>query len=76
MSASGYYDWQAREPSPRTEDNARLIKRIREMHGDSRGAIGAPRMHEDLLSEGATANHNRVARLMAAELMIAGAVRG
>jgi len=67
VSASGYYDWQDREPSPRAQDNARLIKRIREIHEDSRSAIGAPRMHEDLLFEGETASLNRVARLMAAE---------
>lgn len=67
VSASGYYDWQDREPSSRAQDNARLTKRIREIHEDSRGAIGAPRMHEDLLFEGETASLNRVARLMAAE---------
>ena len=44
-----------------------MIKRIRELHEDSRDAIGAPRMHEDLLFEGETASLNRVARLMAAE---------
>jgi hypothetical protein len=37
------------------------------MHEDSRGAIGAPRMHEDLLDECEVISLNRVARLMAAE---------
>lgn len=27
--ASGYYDWQDREPSPRAQENARLVRRIR-----------------------------------------------
>ena len=67
VSASGYYAWQDREPSPRAQENARLVKRIREIHEDSRGVIGAPRMHEDLLDEGKTVSLNRVARLMAAE---------
>ena len=67
VSASGYYDWQDRQPSPRVQENARLIKRIREIHEDSRGVIGAPRMHEDLCDEGETISLNRVARLMAAE---------
>lgn len=43
VSASGYYDWQDRQPSPRAQENARLVKRIREIHEDSRGVIGAPR---------------------------------
>jgi hypothetical protein len=67
VSASGYYAWQDRDPSPRVRENARLVKRIREIHEDSRGVIGAPRMHEDLLDEGETVSLNRVARLMAAE---------
>lgn len=67
VSASGYYAWQDRDPSPRTQENARLVRRIREIHEDSRGVIGAPRMHEDLLDEGEIVSLNRVARLMAAE---------
>jgi len=67
VSASGYYAWQDREPSSRAQDNTRLVGRIREIHEDSRGVIGAPRMHEDLLAEGETVSLNRVARLMAAE---------
>ncbi len=54
-------------PSPRAQANARLVKRIREIHEDSRGVIGAPRMHEDLLDEGETISLNHVAHLMAAE---------
>lgn len=67
VSASGYYAWQDREPSSRAQENARLVRRIREIHEDSRGVIGAPRMHEDLRDEGETVSLNRVARLMAAE---------
>jgi len=67
VSTSGYYAWQDREPSPRTQENARLAKRIREIHEDSRGVIGAPRMHEDLLDECETISLSRVTRLMAAE---------
>ena len=66
VSPSAYYAWEGRSPSHRQIDNARLLGRIREIHEDSRGAIGAPRMHEDLLNEGETISKNRVARLMAA----------
>jgi putative transposase len=57
----------SREPSARAKANARVLTRIREIHRDSRGAIGAPRMCEDLVDEGVTVGVNRVARLMAAD---------
>lgn len=65
VSPSGYYAWESRAPSARDRDNARLLRRIREIHEDSRGNIGVPRMHEDLVAEGETASPNRIARLMA-----------
>ena len=67
VSASGYYDGSKRLPSARELDNQRLLGRIRELHGDSRGTLGAGRMHEDLVEEGETASLNRVARLMAVD---------
>ena len=66
VSHSGYYEWESRSPSPRHKDNARLLARIREIHDDSNGAIGAPRMYEDLVAEGESVSLNRVARLMSA----------
>ena len=67
VSPSGFYDWSVRQPSALAIDNARLLRRIREMHEDSQGAMGVPRMHEDLVEEGETASKNRIARLMAAD---------
>lgn len=67
VSPSGYYAWECRKPSRRSIDNERLAERIQEMHEDSRGSLGAPRMHEDLRELGETASKNRVARLMAAK---------
>lgn len=51
VSPSGFYDWEGRPPSARQIDNERLLKRIREIHEDSQGVIGAPRMHEYLTAE-------------------------
>ena len=65
VSPSGFYAWEARAPSTRDATNTRLLGRIREIHEDSRGVIGAPRMHEDLRHEGEVVSLNRVARLMA-----------
>lgn len=46
--ASGYYRWSKRWPSAGQLDNERLLGRIRELHEDSRGTLGAGRMQEDL----------------------------
>ncbi|QKD86753.1 IS3 family transposase [Xanthomonas axonopodis pv. vasculorum] len=67
VSASGYYEWSKRPASARQVDNERLLVRMRELHEDSRGTLGAGRMREDLAEEGETASLNRVARLMAAD---------
>lgn len=66
VSTSGFYGWVGRKPSARAQDNARLLVRIQEIHEDSQGVIGAPRMQEDLVDEGERISLNRVARLMAA----------
>ena len=65
VSTSGFYAWASRTPGPRARANARLLERMREIHEDSLGVIGAPRMHEDLTDEGESVSLNRVARLMA-----------
>jgi putative transposase len=67
VSASGYYAWSKRLPSARQQDNERLLGRIRALHEDSRGTLGAGRMQEDLVDEGEVVSLNRVARLMAAD---------
>ncbi len=65
-SPSGSYAWAGRPASLRTQDNPRLLERIREIHEDSKATIGAPRMRKDLTHGGETASLNRIARLMAA----------
>lgn len=67
VSASGYYQWSKRPQSARALDNQRLVARMRELHEDSRGTLGAGRMREDLAEEGESASLNRVARLMAVD---------
>ncbi len=67
VSPSVYYAWEDRTASAQQIDNERLLSRIRQIHADSQGALGAPRMHEDLTDEGETASKNRVARLMASD---------
>lgn len=65
VSRSGYYDWLGRPPSAREEANTLLTKQIIEIHEQSRGTYGWPRVHAELvLGLGVEVNHKRVARLM------------
>lgn len=59
VSANGYNGWSKRLPSGRQVDSERPLERMRKLHEDSRGALGAPRMQEDLCDEGETASVNR-----------------
>jgi putative transposase len=65
VSRSGYYDWLGRPPCARDETNSLLLKHIQEVHAESRGTYGWPRVHAELtLGLGLPVNHKRVARLM------------
>jgi putative transposase len=65
VSRSGYYDWLARLDSPRVQENELLLKQIRQIHDESRGTYGSPRVHAELvLGLGLPVNVKRVARLM------------
>ena len=65
VSTSGFYAWSSRTPGPRAKANAHILERMREIHKDSKGVIGAPRTEEDLVDEGEQVSLDRVARLMA-----------
>ncbi len=65
VSRSGYYAWRRRGESARSRQDAELLSRIRAIHRDTRGAYGAPRIHEELVKgEGLRCSRKRVARLM------------
>jgi putative transposase len=65
VSRSGYYDWLGRPPSARQEANTLLLKHITDVHDESRGTYGWPRIHAELtLGLGLPVNHKRVRRLM------------
>lgn len=65
VSTSGYYAWRTRGPSDRARQNEDLLRRIREIHKDSRGIYGAPRIHAELvLGQGVRCSRKRIARLM------------
>jgi putative transposase len=67
VSRSGYYEWKDRPTSARDEENELLLKHIHQIHDDSRGSYGSPRVHVELtLGLGLAVNEKRVARLMRA----------
>lgn len=66
VSPGGYSAWSQRQPRVRDQANTRLLKRIREIHEDRLGVMGAPRMHEDLSHAGEAVSLHRVVRRMAA----------
>ena len=48
VSASGYYDWRGRPLSRRAQANERLLDRIEQLHRQSDGVMGIPRIWEEL----------------------------
>ena len=65
VSRSGYYAWRSRPASTRDQENELLLKHIRQVHAESRGTYGWPRVHAELTLElGLPVNRKRVARLM------------
>jgi putative transposase len=70
VSTSGYYDWMRAQTMPcaRRRSDARLAATIREIHRQSRGTYGAPRVHAELrLGLGIRVGRKRIERLMRAE---------
>jgi transposase InsO family protein len=64
VTRGGFYAWRRRQPSERTSEDARLIERIRQVHQQSRGYYGSPRVVRQLRCEGEAVGRRRVARLM------------
>lgn len=66
VSPSGYYEWRDRPLSARAQANEVLLRQTKELHENSDGVAGAPRIWEDLQYAGVTCGKNRIARLMQA----------
>lgn len=66
VSRSGYYARRSSAPGSRAAHDAELSARITEVHEQSRGLYGAPRVHAALLRDGHSCGRRRVARLMRA----------
>ena len=64
VTRAGFYAWQQRLPSERSQQDAELIERVREVHERSRGFYGSPRVAGQLRLDGICVGRRRVARLM------------
>lgn len=64
MSASGYYAWRDRPECQRSKANHLLLEDIRQVHSQSSGCYGAPRVHAALRRRGRRVGRSRIERLM------------
>ena len=66
VSRAAYYQRRTGAASPRAAADAVLSAKITDIHGESKGTYGSPRVHQVLRRDGATCGKRRVARLMRA----------
>jgi transposase InsO family protein len=64
VSRGGYYAWLGRKPSRRRERRDHLVEQIRQVHADSDGTYGSPRVHAELADRRVKVCLNTVAKLM------------
>ena len=64
VSRSGYYAWCNRKPSARVVEDERLADKITDIHTNSRGTYGVPRVHAELVEDDECVGRKRIARLM------------
>lgn len=67
IARSSYYQSQHKTESKRSRENKKLTKKIIQIHQDSEGRYGAPRIHQILLEQGLQVSIKRVQRLMRKE---------
>ena len=67
VSRSGFYAWQARPPSARATEDARLKEEILAIHAKSQKRYGSPRIYRVLQRKGIRVSPKRVARVMREE---------
>ncbi len=64
VTRSGFYAWQGRPESPRTQRDRSLKVLVRASFDASDQRYGSPRIHEDLLEQHERVSRKRVIRLM------------
>ena len=64
VSPAGYYAWRSRPESDRSSTNRDLIDEIKQVHRDTSGRYGSPRIHAELKAQGRGVSRGRIERLM------------
>jgi len=64
VSPSGYYGWRTRPESDRARVDRELTRAIRQVHAESDGTYGSPRVHAELKDLGWRCGRAKVARIM------------
>ena len=64
VTRSGYYAWRDRPASARAQRRDELIERIRQVHDESRGTYGSPRIAVELKEANVRVCQNTVAKYM------------
>jgi transposase InsO family protein len=64
VSRAAYYQRKRQIPSVRDVSDAELVEKIRQVHDDSDGTYGSPRVQRELLERGVVCGRRRVRRLM------------
>ena len=63
VSEAGYYAWRRRPPSPRAQENARLLIEIKLAHERTRQTYGPERLQAELADHGIHAGVGRIKRI-------------
>lgn len=63
-SRSGYYAWRKGRVTQRQLQEQKLLALIKQIHADSRGTYGSPRVLRELRKRGIVVNHKTVEELM------------
>jgi putative transposase len=64
VSPAGYYAWRERPVSEQTKSSAVLLAAIRQVHQNSGGRYGSPRIHAVLRKQGRGVSRGRIERTM------------
>ncbi len=66
VSRSGFNAWSQRPPCERRLRQEQLSAKIAQVHSESRGTYGSPRVYRELLAQGEKLSENTAAKLMRA----------
>ena len=64
VSRSGYHNYVKRRYSRRENDEIIILEKIKEIHKNSRGLYGSPRIYQEFRKRGLKINKKRVVRIM------------